>query len=142
MHELRDRVQEQIFLVKGIRFNFKVDLLGKLGPLKIQFAYPGNPIKTVRVFISHDNKDPSSHQHMASYLNPNTIQINAEMDPKISKQVFTKPFLYLALQTETDLTIKIMPKFRDELAKGVAPKKGVSSSENVSAPAAQPRDED
>ena len=53
--EIYERMPKELFIVKDIHANLKIRIHEKLSPLKIIFAYPGNPTgKSLSVYISHD----------------------------------------------------------------------------------------
>lgn len=74
--ELYDRSPIEENIIPEITFNFKIRLSDKLAPLYVFFSYPENQHnKAISLYISYDNKDPSSNSNMASYFNPSKICI-------------------------------------------------------------------
>lgn len=59
--EIMAGVPIEFDLLHGITFNFKVNLSGKLGPMKLFFFYPDNAFqKNMIVYTSHSNPEPDS----------------------------------------------------------------------------------
>ena len=96
--------ETNLVLVEQIPLNFKVRVLDKPSPLKIGVSYFGAVHKSLKIYISHENKEPSLVSNMMSFLNPTTIVV-----PAI--KIFEKEWLYMTIVSETDLKIKMVFKF-------------------------------
>ena len=62
-----------LHLIEKIPINLKIRTQDKPAPLKISFSYFGAVQKSLKVYLSHDIKEPCQGYCMSSALNPTTI---------------------------------------------------------------------
>jgi hypothetical protein len=87
-------------LVPDIPVFLKIKTQSKSAPLKLKFDYMGAFVKSLKVYLSHDRKEPGENSNLMRLLNPTSVVLQ-------SGKTFEKEWLYITLYSEVEASIKI-----------------------------------
>ena len=111
--ELFDKVPQEFTLFPNIKANFKLAIAGAEPPLKLNFSYSDQAMRSILVYWHYTVSEPTAEASIGHQHNPKQIVITSTyVNRKTGLKAFEAPFIYFSIQPATAAVVKVTPQFR------------------------------